>query len=88
MGNYRSQYERYYKNMLDQKKGISLNKSNDTYNKMNYGNFYGKSKSKVKFIDKLLYQCIFSMSLFIVIFSLKNIPIKISKDVYNASKKY
>lgn len=88
MGNYRSQYERYYKNLLDQKKGISLNKNSDIYSKINYGNVNGKSKNKVKFIDRLLYQCIFSMTLLVIMFSLKNIPMKVSKDVYNISKKY
>ncbi|MBN1044265.1 MULTISPECIES: M23 family metallopeptidase [unclassified Clostridium] len=89
MSNYRSQYERYYKNMLNQKKGINSGQSMNLYNsKQAYTNDYRNSKKKLGIINKIIFQCVASVILFVIIFSLKIIPIQKTKEVYMISKQY
>ena len=89
MSNYRSQYERYYKNILNQKRGINTRKSINPYNKrLSYANDYTNLKKKPRFINKLLFQCVFSVILFAIIFSLKITPIQKTRDIYTLSKQY
>ncbi|AOR22680.1 M23 family metallopeptidase [Clostridium taeniosporum] len=89
MSNYRSQYERYYKNILEQKRGINPIRNINTYNsKISYGNSYNSSKNKKKFVNKFIYQCVVSVILFTIIFSFKIMPVQKTKDIYTLSKQY
>ncbi|NFA44482.1 M23 family metallopeptidase [Clostridium botulinum] len=89
MSNYRSQYERYYKNILNQKRGINPVKSINHYNnRQMYTNDYRNAKKRPKIINKIIFQCVTSIILFAIVFSFKIMPIQKTKEVYMLSKQY
>ncbi|SFC31149.1 M23 family metallopeptidase [Clostridium uliginosum] len=98
MSDYRSQYEKYYKNIMKQGKGRSVGHNSKINEYLPFNNTRSNSKGKTygmgsdnikkqtSVTTKLIRQLTASVVLLVLFFSLKVIPLQKTKEVYNFSK--
>ena len=84
MGDYKSQYERYYGNMRKTSPGPVPKRDS-------YDSFYGGRGTKQKnigerFIKKIIFQLVGAMVLLVVLICIKTIPVEGVQDAYIVSK--
>lgn len=86
MGEYKTQYERYYRNLSkgSRARGTSVNGNS-------YGAYYGNGKTKNKsviqrYVTKFIFQLVGSIILLIIFLCIKYIPISWAEDAYEVTK--
>lgn len=86
MGEYKTQYERYYRNLSkgSRARGTSVNGNS-------YGAYYGNGKTKNKsviqrYVTKFIFQLVGSIILLIIFLCIKYVPISGAEDTYEVTK--